>query len=76
MRQIKALLSTDPMFLQAVHQYPNLVELKLGADQVGIDEKYIVFTNTWDVYKMCKGRLPRICGRYKTLHSAVFKARV
>jgi len=76
MKKIKALLTTDPMFLQAVHEYPNLVDLKLGADQVDLNEKYIKYTNTWDVYKMTKGRLPRLCGRFNSLHRAVFRARL
>jgi len=76
MRPIKALLTTDPMFLQTVNQYPNLVDLKLGSDQVSVNEKYIKYTNTWDVYKMTKGRLPRLCGRFNSLHRAVFRARL
>jgi hypothetical protein len=76
MRPIKALLTTDPMFLQTVNQYPNLVDLKLGSDQVSVNEKYIIYSNTWDVYKMTKGRLPRLCGRFNSLHRAVFRARL
>jgi len=76
MRPIKALLTTDPMFLQTVNQYPNLVDLKLGSDQVSVNEKYIIYSNTWDVYKMTKGRLPRLCGRYNSFHRAVFRARL
>lgn len=76
MNPIKTITNQDPMFLETAFKYDNLVNLLNDERFVCVGEKYISYNGSWNVYKMTKGRLPRLCGRFKTLHSAVHRARL
>jgi hypothetical protein len=76
MQQIKTITNRDPMFLKTAYKYDSLVNLQNDERFISVGEKYISYNGTWDVYKMTKGRLPRLCGRFDSLHRAVYRARL
>lgn len=75
-QKIKTITNRDPMFLKTAYKYDNLVNLQNDERFIYVGEKYITYNGTWNVYKMTKGRLPRLCGRFDSLHRAVFRARL
>ena len=76
LQQIKTITNRDPMFLKTAYKYDSLVNLQNDERFISVGEKYISYNGTWDVYKMTKGRLPRLCGRFDSLHRAVYRARL
>ena len=76
LQKIKTITNRDPMFLKTAYKYDNLVNLQNDERFIYVGEKYITYNGTWNVYKMTKGRLPRLCGRFDSLHRAVFRARL
>lgn len=77
MRKIKTITNRDPMFLKTAYKYDNLVDLQNDERFICVGEKYISYCDgSWDVYKMTKGRVPRLCGRFKLLPRAVFRSRL
>jgi hypothetical protein len=73
---IKTITNRDPVFLKTAYKYDNLVNLQNDERFIGVGEKYISYDGSWTVYKMTKGRIPRLCGRFDSLHRAVFRARL
>jgi len=73
---IKTITNRDPVFLKTAYKYDNLVNLQNDERFIGVGEKYISYDGSWIVYKMTKGRIPRLCGRFDSLHRAVFRARL
>ena len=76
LQQIKTITNRDPMFLKTAYKYDNLVNLQNDERFISVGEKYISYNGSWNVYKMTKGRLPRLCGRFDSLHRAVYRARL
>ena len=76
MNPIKTITNRDPMFLKTAYKFDSLVNLQNDERFISVGEKYISYNGSWNVYKMTKGRLPRICGRFDSLHRAVFRARL
>jgi hypothetical protein len=76
MQPIKTITNRDPMFLKTAYKYDSLVNLQNDERFISVGEKYISYNGHWNVYKMTKGRLPRLCGRFDSLHRAVYRARL
>jgi hypothetical protein len=76
MNPIKTITNRDPMFLKTAYKFDSLVNLQNDERFISVGEKYISYNGSWNVYKMTKGRLPRLCGRFDSLHRAVFRARL
>lgn len=76
MRKIKTITNRHPEFLKTAYAHDNLVDLHNDERFIVVGEKYISYDGAWKVYKMTKNRVPRLCGRFKVLHSAVHRARL
>ena len=76
MQPIKTITNRDPMFLKTGYKYDSLVNLQNDERFISVGEKYISYNGHWNVYKMTKGRTPRLCGRFDSLHRAVYRARL
>ena len=76
MRKIKTITNRNPMFLKTAYKYHDIVDLQNDERFICVGEKYISYDGSWKVYKMTKDRVPRLCGRFPILHSAVFRARL
>lgn len=76
MQPIKTITNRDPMFLKTAYKYDSLVNLQNDERFISVGEKYISYNGHWNVYKMTKGRTPRLCGRFDSLHRAVYRARL
>jgi hypothetical protein len=76
MAKIKTITNRNPMFLQTAYKYDEIVNLQNDERFISVGEKYIAFDGEWKVYKMTKGRVPRLCGRFASLPRAVFRARL
>jgi hypothetical protein len=46
-----------------------------GLSEIKTNEVYISFMGRWSVYRMDKDRIPRLCGHYPDIQSAIFRAR-
>ena len=60
MQPIKTITNRDPMFLKTAYKYDSLVNLQNDERFISVGEKYISYNGHWNVYKMTKGRLPRL----------------
>ena len=76
MAKIKTITNRNPMFLQTAYKYDEIVNLQNDERFIVVGEKYIAYDGEWNVYKMTKGRVPRLCGRFASLPRAVFRARL
>ena len=77
MKPVKTITNRDPVFLKTVYKFDLLVNLQNDDRFINNGEKFIQYTNTnWEVYRMNKERIPRLCGRFNSLHRAVFRARL
>ena len=76
LKKIKTITNRNPMFLQTAYKYDEIVNLQNDERFISVGEKYIAFDGEWKVYKMTKGRVPRLCGRFASLPRAVFRARL
>jgi hypothetical protein len=76
MAKIKTITNRTPMFLQTAYKYDEIVNLQNDERFIVVGEKYIAYDGEWNVYKMTKGRVPRLCGRFASLPRAVFRARL
>ena len=76
LQKIKTITNRNPMFLQTAYKYDEIVNLQNDERFICVGEKYIAFDGEWNVYKMTKGRVPRLCGRFASLPRAVFRARL
>ena len=75
--KVKAITQRDPEFLKTTYKYDNLVDLQNDERFIKIGEKFLRYKDgLWMVYKMNKERIPRLCGKFKTLHTAVYRARL
>ena len=75
-QKIKTITNRNPMFLQTAYKYDEIVNLQNDERFIVVGEKYIAYDGEWNVYKMTKGRVPRLCGRFASLPRAVFRARL
>lgn len=76
LKKIKTITNRNPMFLQTAYKYDEIVNLQNDERFISVGEKYIAYDGEWNVYKMTKGRVPRLCGRFASLPRAVFRARL
>ncbi len=76
LQKIKTITNRNPMFLQTAYKYDEIVNLQNDERFISVGEKYIAYDGEWNVYKMTKGRVPRLCGRFASLPRAVFRARL
>jgi hypothetical protein len=76
LQKIKTITNRNPMFLQTAYKYDEIVNLQNDERFICVGEKYIAFDGEWKVFKMTKGRVPRLCGRFASLPRAVFRARL
>ena len=77
MKPVPTIKSQDPVFLNTVLKFDVLVELHTDQRSIKIGEKFIRYLNgNWEVCRMSQERRPRLCGRFKTLHKAVWRAKL
>lgn len=77
MRPIKTITSVDPKFLDVISRFDTLVELHQDNRGIKVGEKFIrYYRDQWEVCKMSSERVPRLCGRFPSLHKAVWRAKL
>jgi len=77
MKPVVTLSSQDPVFLDNVLKFDTLVELHKDQRNIKVGEKFIRYQNgKWEVCRMSNERMPRLCGRFGSLHKAVWRARL
>jgi len=76
-KPIKTIKTHDHEFLETIGEYPMLVEVHPDQSTIKPHEKFLTFVNgNWNVLRMTKDRGTRLCGRFTSLHKAVFRARL
>ena len=74
--KIKTITQRDPIFLKTAYKHDHLIDLMNHEGFVDEGERFLRYDQgLWKLYKMTADRAPRLYGRFKTLHTAVFKAR-
>jgi len=77
MRKIKTVTHHAPDFLKTAYKHDHLLELVNHERFIPTGERYITYNNgVWSVYKLDEYRYPRLCGRNKVMHLAVYLARL
>jgi hypothetical protein len=77
MRPVKAINSQDPQFIDAVTKFDMLLELHADQRKIKVGEKFIRYLGGfWEVCKMSQERQPRLCGRFTSLHKAVWRSKL
>lgn len=77
MKPVATIASQDPVFLDNVSKFYVLVEVHKDQRNIRVGEKFIRYQNgSWEVCRMSKERMPRLCGRFPSLHKAVWRAKL
>lgn len=71
---IIALTHHNPEFLKATYSHPS-IELTDHERHIPSGRKYISWDGQWRVWKMSPERVPIPCGRFRTLNTAIIKAK-
>lgn len=75
--KIKTITNRDPKFLKDAYKHDHLIDLMNHESFIDDGEKFLRYEDgIWKLFKMPKDRFPRLYGRFKTLHSAVYNARI
>ena len=75
--RIKTITQRDPNFLKLTYKHDHLIDLQNHEGFIDVGEKFLRYDQgIWKVYLMPSDRIPRLYGRFKTLHTAVYKARL
>jgi hypothetical protein len=74
--KIKTITQSDPTFLKTAYAHDHLIDLMNHERFINDGEMFLQYERgAWKIYKMPKDQIPKLLGRYKTLHSAVYKVR-
>lgn len=72
---IKVITNRAPAFLKAAYSCPD-VDLQNHTEFISPLEKYIEWDGTlWRVHQMTAERVPRFCGKYRDIRTAIVHAR-
>ena len=74
--KIKTITQHDPAFLKTAYKHDHLIDLQNHEGFVDDGEVFIRYDNVWKIYRMTKERIPQLLGKFKTLHTAVYRARM
>lgn len=73
--KVKTITQSDPTFLKIAYANDHLIDLQNHERFVNTGEKFMRYDNgIWKVYKMTPDRIPRLYGKFKTLHTAIYRA--
>ena len=74
--RVKTITQSDPAFLKTAYAHDHLIDLQNHEGFIKTGERFLRYQDgLWKVYMMTTDRIPRLYGRFKTLHTAVFRAR-
>ena len=75
--KIKTITQSDPLFLKTAYKYDHLIDLQNHERFIDSGEAFMRYDQgIWKIYRMTRDRMPILLGRFTTLHTAVYRARL